>query len=77
MRHRISFKIFKYKFGLRPPMEPLHLCGIFLLLIFFLFNNQIPYIEEEQTAQWPKEKVQQDKQRSAKHAYKTKDRNII
>jgi hypothetical protein len=58
-------------------MEPLHLCGIFLLLICFLFNNQIPYIEEEQTAQWPKEKVQQDKQRSAKHAYITKDRNII
>jgi hypothetical protein len=33
-----------------------------------------PYIEEEQTTQWPKEKVQKDKQRSTKHAYKTKDR---
>jgi hypothetical protein len=32
------------------------------------------YIEEEQTTQWPKEKVQKDKQRSTKHAYKTKDR---
>jgi hypothetical protein len=29
---------------------------------------------EEQTKQWPKEKVQKDKQRSTKHAYKTKDR---
>jgi hypothetical protein len=29
---------------------------------------------EEQTTQWPKEKVQKDKQRSAKHTYKTKDR---
>jgi len=29
---------------------------------------------EEQTTQWPKEKVQKDKQRSTKHTYKTKDR---
>jgi hypothetical protein len=36
--------------------------------------NQNPYIEEEQTTQWPKEKVQKDKQRSRKHLYKTKDR---
>ena len=37
-------------------------------------GNQNPYIEEEQTTQWSKEKVQQDKQRSIKHTYKTKDR---
>ena len=37
-------------------------------------GNQNPYIEEEQTTQWPKEKVQKDKQRSAKHTHKTKDR---
>jgi hypothetical protein len=36
-------------------------------------DNQNPYIEE-QTTQWPKEKVQKDKQRSTKHAYKSKDR---
>ena len=36
--------------------------------------NQKPYIEEEQTTQWQKEKVQKDKQRSTKHTYKTKDR---
>ena len=36
--------------------------------------NQNLYIEEEQTTQWPKEKVQKDKQRSTKHTYKTKDR---
>ena len=29
---------------------------------------------EEQTTQWPKEKVQKDKQRTTKHTYKTKDR---
>jgi hypothetical protein len=29
---------------------------------------------EEQTTQWPKEKVQRDKQRSTKHTHKTKDR---
>jgi hypothetical protein len=29
---------------------------------------------KEQTTQWPKEKVQKDKQRSTKHTYKTKDR---
>jgi len=27
-------------------------------------GNQNPYIEEEQTTQWPKETVQKDKQRS-------------
>ena len=32
--------------------------------------NKNPYIEEEQTTQWPKEKAQ----RSTKHTYKTKDR---
>jgi hypothetical protein len=37
-------------------------------------GNQNPYIEEEQTTQWPKEKVQTDKQRSTKHTHKTKDR---
>jgi hypothetical protein len=31
-------------------------------------------MEEEQTNQWSKEKVQKDKQRSIKHTYKTKDR---
>ena len=38
--------------------------------------NQNQYIEEEQTTQWPKEKVQKDKQRSTKHTYKTRDRVI-
>ena len=37
-------------------------------------GNQNPYIEEEQTTQLPKEKVQKDKQRSTKDTYKTKDR---
>jgi hypothetical protein len=31
-------------------------------------------IEEEQTTQCPKEKVQRDKQQSTKHTYKAKDR---
>ena len=37
-------------------------------------GNQNLYIEEEQTTQWTKEKVQKDKQRSTKHTYKTEDR---
>ena len=37
-------------------------------------DNQNPYIEEEQTTQWPIENVQIDKQRSTKHTHKTKDR---
>ena len=37
-------------------------------------GNQNPYIEEEQTTQWPKEKLQKENQRSTKHTYKTKDR---
>ena len=35
-------------------------------------SNQNPQIEE-QTTQWPKEKVEKDKQWSTKHTYKTKD----
>jgi tetrahydrodipicolinate N-succinyltransferase len=31
--------------------------------------NQNPYIEEEQTTQWTKEKVQKDKQRSTKEEF--------
>ena len=37
-------------------------------------GNQNPYIEDEQTTQWSKEKVQKGKQRSTKYTYKTKDR---
>ena len=37
-------------------------------------GNQNPYIDEEQTNQWPNEKVQKNKQRSTKHTHKTKDR---
>jgi hypothetical protein len=37
-------------------------------------GNQNPYIEEEQTTQWSREKLQKDKQRSIKHTHKTKDR---
>ena len=33
-------------------------------------DNQNPYIEKEQTTQWPKEKVQKAKQRSTKHTHK-------
>jgi hypothetical protein len=36
-------------------------------------GNQNLYVEEEQTTQWPKEKVQKDKQQSTKHTHKTKD----
>ena len=37
-------------------------------------GNQNPYIEEEQTTLWPKEKLQKDKQLFTKHTYKPKDR---
>ena len=37
-------------------------------------GNQNPFIEEEQTAQCQKEKVQKNKQRFTKHTHKTKDR---
>ena len=33
------------------------------VLIRYQRGNKNPYIEEEQTVQWPKEKVQKDKQR--------------
>jgi hypothetical protein len=35
-------------------------------------GNHNPYIKEEQTTQWPKEKIQKDKQRSTKHTHTTK-----
>ena len=37
-------------------------------------GNQNSYIEEEQSTQWPKEKVQTNKQWYTKYIYKTKDR---
>jgi hypothetical protein len=40
----------------------------------FKIPNQNPYIEDEQTKQWPKEKLQKDKQRSTKDTHKTKNR---
>ena len=40
-------------------------------------GNQNTYIEEEQTTQWPTEKVQKDKQRSAKHTYKSKKTQVL
>ena len=43
----------------------------------FIRGNQNPYIEEEHTTQWLKEKVQQDKQRSTKHTHRIKDQVII
>ena len=35
---------------------------------------RIRYIEDEQTTQWLSEQLQKDKQRSTKHAHKTKNR---
>ena len=37
-------------------------------------GNQNPYIKEEQTTQWPKVKVQKNKQGSTKHTREIKDR---
>ena len=36
-------------------------------------GNRNLYIEE-QTTQWPKQKIQKDKQRSTKHTHTTKDK---
>jgi hypothetical protein len=38
--------------------------------IRYQWGNQNPYIEEEQTKQWSKEKVQKDKQLSTIHTHK-------
>ena len=37
-------------------------------------GSQKPYVEEEQTTQWTKEKRERDKERSTKHTHTTKDR---
>ena len=39
-----------------------------------LKGNYKSYIEEEQTPQWPKEKLKKDEQRSIKHTHIAKDR---
>jgi hypothetical protein len=49
-------------------------CILLSLIQRYQRGNQNPYIDQEQTTQWPKDKVQKDKQRSTKHTYKTKDR---
>jgi Na+-transporting methylmalonyl-CoA/oxaloacetate decarboxylase gamma subunit len=76
-RHRgtlhLITRVEDYDFGV-----VLTLCFCFFFAVVFLLiisvrgvrryqrGNQNPYIEEEQTTQWPKEKVQRDKQRSTK-----------
>ena len=54
-------------------LREIDLCSLYEELEDTKRGNQNPYIEEEQTTQWPKEKVQKDKQRSRKQIYKTKD----
>ena len=49
-------------------------CILLSLIQRYQRGNQNPYIDQEQTTQWPKDKVQKDKLRSTKHTYKTKDR---
>jgi hypothetical protein len=82
--HGVSFYT-----GSRVPVDYIRLVdlwckGLFFKEIIFLLRrvwwyqrgNQNPFIEQEQTTQWPKEKVQKDYQRSTKHTHKTKDRII-
>ena len=40
-------------------------------------GNQNQYIEGEQTTQWPRDQVQNEKQRSTKHTHKTKTRTPL
>ena len=49
-------------------------CHVITMPTYIQNQNQNQYIEDEKTKQWPKEKVQRDKQRSTKHRHKTKDR---
>ena len=71
----VFFVLFVFVLCLVYPMLQLSLNYIFLRRVWrYQRGNQNTYIEEEQTTQWPKEKVQKDKQRSTKHTYKTKDR---
>jgi hypothetical protein len=50
--------------------SPRHKIYFSLIPTMGLGGNQNLYIEEEQTTQWPKERVQKDKQRSTKHTQK-------
>ena len=64
----------KVKFNLRKSFSNHFFWNYLRIAWRYQRGNQNPYIEEEQTTQWPNEKVQKDKQRSTKHTYKTKDR---
>jgi len=48
--------------------------NIYKKSLIYQMGNHSPHIEEEQTTQWPKEKIQKEKIRSTKHAHETKDR---
>jgi hypothetical protein len=55
-------------------LDRIHLCFSWSLRRVWRYQrgNQNPYVEEEQTTQWPKEKSTKGQQRSTKHTYKNK-----
>ena len=67
----VSFRFVSFRFRFAFYRYPIK-CGIRRVWRYQM-GNQNPYIEEEQTTQWPKEKAQKDKQRPTKHTHKTKD----
>jgi hypothetical protein len=69
--NNLAFQSFDYEHSL---FQKQVVCTTLRRVWRYQRGNQNPYIEEEQTTQWPKEKVQKAKQRSTKHTYKTKDR---
>jgi hypothetical protein len=75
IKDEINFPIVSYPFVyIIIPFVPPHGCLIFQYRVCkYQRGNQNPYIEEEQTTQWPKEKSTKDKQRSTKHPHQTKD----
>jgi hypothetical protein len=74
-----AFVIKQYLFGNKQFIEFEDTKGVIRIRISKIpkGGNQNPYIEEEQTTQWSKEKLQKDKQRSTKHTHKTKDRATL
>ena len=74
IKDEINFPIVSYPFVcINIPVTPPYGYLIFQYrrVCKYQSGNQNPYIEEEQTTQWTKEKVQKDKQRSTKDTHLT------
>ena len=74
IQDEINFPIVSYPFVcINIPVAPPYgyLMFQYRRVCKYQMGNQNPYIEEKQTTQWEKEKVQKEKQRSTRHTHQS------